>query len=94
MANFRSEEPDVKGVVGKIAQGAVDAGFVYRSDVDAAKGRLRAIDLPAELRPQVSYGVAVVKGAKQPDAARAFVRSLVSGQGQRALREAALGPPP
>jgi len=94
MANFRSEEPDVKGVVGKIAQGAVDAGFVYRSDVDATKGRLRAIDLPAALRPQVSYGVAVVKGAKQPAAARAFVRSLVSGQGRQALREAALGPPP
>jgi len=94
LANVRSEEPDVKGVVGKIAQGAVDGGFVYRSDVDATKGRLRAIDLPAKLRPQVSYGVAVVKGAKRPAEARAFVRSLVSGQGRRALRDAGLGPPP
>ena len=48
-ANFRSEEPDVKGVVGKISQGAVDAGFVYRSDVDAASGKLKAIALPDEL---------------------------------------------
>lgn len=94
LANVRSEEPDVKGVVGKVAQGAVDAGFVYRSDVEAAGGRLRALDLPTELRPEVSYGVAVVGGAEQPVAARAFVRSLVGPRGRRALREAGLGPPP
>ena len=94
LANVRSEEPDVKGVVGKIAQGAVDAGFVYRSDVDAASGRLRAIDLPRGLGPRVSYGVAVVKGNKQPAAARGFVRSLLDGQGRTALRDAGLGPPP
>ncbi|MDQ3720586.1 MAG: molybdate ABC transporter substrate-binding protein [Actinomycetota bacterium] len=93
-ANVGSEEPDVKGVVGKIAQGAVDAGFVYRSDVEASGRRLRAVDLPTELRPKVSYGVAVVRGAEQLAAARAFVRSLLSGRGRRALRDAGLGPPP
>ena len=36
--NVRSKEPDVKGIVGKLTQGAVDAGFVYRSDVDATNG--------------------------------------------------------
>jgi molybdate transport system substrate-binding protein len=94
LANVRSEEPDVKGVVGKVAQGAADAGFVYRSDVDAAGGRLKAISLPKRLDPEVAYGVAVVKGAKQPEAARGLVRSLLRGQGARALRDAAIGPPP
>ncbi len=94
LANVRSEEPDVKGVVGKVSQGAADAGFVYRSDVDAAGGRLKAITLPGRLDPEVAYGVAVVKGAKQPEAARAFVRSLLEGQGAQALRDAAIGPPP
>ena len=94
LANVRSEEPDVKGVVGKVSQGAADAGFVYRSDVDATNGRLKAITLPKELDPQVAYGGAVVKGAKQPEAARAFVQSLLKGQGAPALRNASIGPPP
>jgi molybdate transport system substrate-binding protein len=94
LANVRSEEPDVKGVVGKLSQGAADAGFVYRSDVDAAGGKLEAITLPKKLAPRVAYGVAVVKGAKQPEAARAFVQSLLKGQGAQALRDAQIGPPP
>ncbi len=93
-ANFRSEEPDVKGVVGKVSQGAVDAGFVYRSDVDAASGTLKAITLPDDLKPTVAYGVAVVRGAKQPAAAKAFIQSLLNGQGKTALTEAGLGPSP
>ena len=94
LANVRSEEPDVTGVVGKVSQGAADAGFVYRSDADAASGRLRAISLPARLDPRVAYGAAVVKGARRRKAARTFIRSLLDGQGERALRRAGVGPPP
>jgi molybdate transport system substrate-binding protein len=94
MANVRSNEPDVGGVVGKVAQGAVDAGFVYVTDVKAAGGELRAIDLPGKLEPQVSYGVAVVKGAKHPEQAKAFVDGLVSGDGRKRLDAAGFLPPP
>jgi molybdate transport system substrate-binding protein len=94
LANVRSQEPDVKGVVGKIMQGAVDAGFVYRSDVRAADGRLQAIALPARLRPKVAYSVAVVSGAKQPVLAQRFIDGLVGGRGQQALRAAGFLPPP
>jgi molybdate transport system substrate-binding protein len=94
LGNVRSEEPDVKGVVGKLTQGAVDAGFVYRSDVRAADDELKAIALPAALKPKVAYGVAVVKGAKHPAQARAFVRGLLDGAGARALQAAGFLPPP
>jgi molybdate transport system substrate-binding protein len=94
LANVRSEEPDVKGVVGKLTQGAVDAGFVYRSDVKAAGNELKAIALPARLQPKVAYGAAVVKGAKQPVLARHYIAGLVSGDGQDALRSAGFLPPP
>jgi molybdate transport system substrate-binding protein len=94
LANVRSNEPDVGGVIGKVAQGAVDAGFVYVTDVEAASGELRAIDLPAELRPQVAYGVAVVKGAKHPSEATAFVDGLISGDGRKRLDAAGFLPPP
>ena len=91
---MRSNEPDVGGVVGKIAQGAVDAGFVYVTDVDATGGELKAIDLPADLQPQVAYGVAVVKGAKHPEQARQFVDGLLRGAGREALDQAGFLPPP
>jgi molybdate transport system substrate-binding protein len=94
LANVRSNEPDVGGVVGKVSQGAVDAGFVYVTDVKAADGKLKAIDLPAALQPKVSYGVAVVKGTRHPTQARAFVDGLLHGDGRKQLDRAGFLPPP
>ena len=94
LANVRSEEPDVNGIVGKLTQGAADAGFVYRTDVRAAGDALRAIELPAGLEPGVRYGVAVVKGGDNPGQARAFVEALVTGEGARELERAGFGPAP
>jgi molybdate transport system substrate-binding protein len=90
----RSSEPDVAGVIGKVTEGAVDAGFVYITDVKATQARTRAIELPRSLRPDVVYEAAVVKGTKHADAARAFVRNLVAGKGAAALRRAGFAPPP
>jgi len=94
LAHVRSDEPDVAGVVGKLSQGAVDAGFVYRSDVVASGGKLRAIALPPQLQPTVVYAVAVVKGTKKESAARKFVAALVGPRGQAALRGAGFGATP
>jgi molybdate transport system substrate-binding protein len=93
LANVRSNEPDVKGIVGKLTQGAADAGFVYASDVKATNGDLRAIELPAELEPTATYGAGVVKAAKQPDAAEAFVDDLLAGGCHKALLGAGFGEP-
>jgi molybdate transport system substrate-binding protein len=94
LGNVRSNEPDVAGVIGKVTQGAVDAGFVYITDVDATDGKLKAIELPSSLQPQVAYGVAVVKGAKHPQQAKAFIDGLLHGAGQKALHAAGFEPPP
>lgn len=94
VANIRSNEPDVAGVVGKLTQGAVDAGFVYVTDVRAAGSRLRAIELPAALRPKVAYGAAVVRGTKHRQAAERFVSGLLTGKGRAALARAGFEPPP
>jgi molybdate transport system substrate-binding protein len=94
LANVRTEEPDVAGITGKLTQGAVDAGFLYASDVRATDDKLKAIQLPDELQPIVAYGVAVVKGAKHPEEARKFIAGLVDGDGARALDNAGFLPPP
>lgn len=94
LANVRSQEPDVNGVVGKLAQGAADAGFVYATDVKAAGGRLRSIRLPSRLRPRVRYGIAIVRASAHAAAARRFVTGLLSRRGLAIMRRAGFLPPP
>lgn len=91
LANVRSEEPDVTGIVGKLTQNAVDAGFVYHTDVQAAPSKLTEIKLPPTVVPVVVYGVAIVKGARQPLAAKAFVYDLIAGAGRDALEAEGFG---
>jgi molybdate transport system substrate-binding protein len=88
LANVKSEEPDVAGIVGKLTQGAVDAGFVYTTDVQAAADSITEIELPDSLQPTVKYSAAIVKGTEHPDEAQRFLDGLVSGAGQDALRKA------
>ena len=91
LANVRSEEPDVKGVVGKLTQGAADAGFVYVTDITDG---ITGVELPAELQPTVAYGVGVVEGSKQPELAQQYLDGLTEGPCADALREEGFGPPP
>jgi molybdate transport system substrate-binding protein len=94
LADVVDREPDVTGIVGKLSEGAVDAGLLYATDVAAAGGRLRAIALPASLQPQVGYAVAVVKGGRHAALARAFIAGLLHGAGRRELlRSGFLAPP-
>jgi molybdate transport system substrate-binding protein len=88
LANVRSQEPDVGGVTAKLTQGAVDAGFVYVSDVVATDGRLKAIALPRGLQPDIEYAAAVVEGAQHAEQARRFVDGLLRGRGAAALQAA------
>jgi molybdate transport system substrate-binding protein len=80
-----SQEPDVRGILGKVALGQADAGFVYRTDVRAASRRVVAIPIPARAQPNVRYEVAVVKTSRKKAAARAWVRSLLSAPRARRL---------
>jgi molybdate transport system substrate-binding protein len=93
-ANVKTEEPDVAGITGKLTQGAVDAGFLYVSDVRGTDGRLEAIELSKDLQPDVAYGAVVVKGTKHPKEAKAFIDGLLTGQGAQALKDGGFEPPP
>jgi molybdate transport system substrate-binding protein len=94
LANVRSREPDVAGVIAKVSEKAVDAGFVYVTDVKATSGKATAISLPNGLKPQAAYGIAVVKGTSNPAQAQAFIAGLLSGTGQQDLLKAGFLSPP
>jgi molybdate transport system substrate-binding protein len=94
LSNVVSNEPDVKGIVGKLSQGAGDAGFVYVTDVNATGGNLKAIDLPEELEPQVTYGAGVPTEAREPELGQKFIDGLTLGPCASALEDAGFGPSP
>lgn len=91
LANVRSEEPDVRGVVGKLTQGAADAGFVYLTDIT---GDLTGVELPPDLQSTVAYGAAVVKGTEEQALAQRYLDGLTDGACADALRKDGFGPPP
>lgn len=93
-ANIKSAEPDVKGVVGKVIGGAVDAGFVYATDVKAAGDKLIAVELPEELGPATEYGIAAVRGSGSEDSARKFIEGLLAPAGQAILLDHGFGVAP
>ena len=88
-----SQEPDVKGIVGKLAIGEADAGFVYATDVRAADGRLRAFSIPRRGQPTVVYEAAVVSRTGREHAAWAALADFLSARGRRELVRAGFGVP-
>jgi molybdate transport system substrate-binding protein len=88
-----SLEPDVKGIVGKVALGEADAGFVYATDVRPVAAKVRAIRFPRRAQPTVAYEAAIAAQPRDLEAAHAFLISLLGAEGRRALRSAGFGLP-
>lgn len=87
-----SQEPDVKGIVGKLALGQADAGFVYQTDVTPVAGRVVAIRLPTRAQPSVRYEIAVVAKSPNRAVARAWVKMITTdARARRLLTRAGFG---
>ncbi len=88
-----SLEPDVKGIVAKVALGEADAGFVYATDVRPVAGKVRVISFPRRAQPTVVYEAAIAAKPRDLAAAQAFLIALLGGDGRKALRAAGFGLP-
>jgi molybdate transport system substrate-binding protein len=88
-----SQEPDVKGIVGKVALGEADAGFVYATDVRPVASKVTPIRIPRRAQPDVVYEAAVAAHPRDLDAAQSFLIALLGPDGRRALRAAGFGLP-
>jgi molybdate transport system substrate-binding protein len=86
LRNVVSEEENVKSVVSKVQLAEADAGMVYRSDVTPSVSRyLRVIEIPDSANVLASYPIALIKGGREPSAAKAFVDLVLSPEGQQIL---------
>ena len=54
------------------------AGIVYKTDAAISKKVRVAYEVPASDSPAISYPMAVVKEAKEPEAAKRFVKNIES----------------
>lgn len=90
LSNLASRESSASGILGKLTQGAVDAGFLYATDLGGAP-ELGVMHIPDRVQPRIAYGATVPEGANRPREARRFIAGLLDGAGRRALRAAGFG---
>lgn len=78
-------EPDVRSLLAKIADGELDTGLVYVTDIDARADAVDEIALPLEIDAVTEYPIAMLLDAPNPAAAAAFVEFVVSDEGRQIL---------
>jgi molybdate transport system substrate-binding protein len=93
MRNVVDQEPDVKGIVAKVALGEADAGFVYRTDARPVAKRVGLVALPPWAQPPIRYELGILRSSSHRAAAAAFVRRVTSLRGRRLLVRAGFGLP-
>jgi molybdate transport system substrate-binding protein len=93
MQNVVSQETDVKGIVGKVALGEADAGFVYVTDARPVASKVTKVLIPAWAQPSIRYQLAVVSSTPRRVEARSFIRKVRSKRGRLLLKRVGFGLP-
>jgi molybdate transport system substrate-binding protein len=88
-----THEPDVRALLTKVELGELDAAVTYVTDLTTAAGRAEGVDIPLDQNVSTGYPIAVLAGAPDPDAARAFVELVLSTDGQAILARHGFGSP-
>lgn len=94
LANLKSNEANVRAVLTKVQLGEADAGIVYTTDAAIAANDVKLIEVPAQYNIIAQYPIATLKGSKNPSVAQAFVKFLLSSDGQAILAKFGFGKPP
>ena len=85
LRNLQSNEANVRAVLVKVQLGEADAGVVYQTDIAAAGGDVKAVEIPRQYNVVARYLVAAIPQSKNPAGAHAFIDYLMSDAGQAIL---------
>ena len=77
----------------KVARGEVDIAFHQMTEMYPVQGVTVVGPLPKELNKVTVYAASVMKGAKNPEAARALIDYLVSPEGRKAFLDKGFSAP-
>ncbi|MFF4507757.1 molybdate ABC transporter substrate-binding protein [Streptomyces sp. NPDC001401] len=83
-----SYEEDVKSALNKVVLKEADAAVVYKTDVKAAGSKVQGVEFPESTSAINAYPITLLKNAKNPEAAKAFIALVQSAEGQKVLSEA------
>ena len=89
-----AQETDVREVLSQVVLGEADAGFVYATDARTVRGKVGVLGLPKSAQPRVLYAAAAVKSSKHVQAAKVWVRRLLTKRARKKLRAAGFLPIP
>jgi molybdate transport system substrate-binding protein len=92
-AKPKSQEVDVKSVLGKVELGEADAGMVYDSDAKASAAKTNPVQIPKTEKYINDYPIVAVKGSKNAALAKDWNKLVLSQQGQKVLTDAGFGSP-
>ena len=80
-----SYEQDVKAALTKVELKEADAAVVYKTDVRAAGDRVEGVEFPESADAVNDYPIALLKDARNAEAAKAFIALVRSAEGQKVL---------
>ena len=85
---------NVRAVLGAVEAGNADAGLVYRTDALISKKVWIPVEVPLAEGPKITYPAAVLRDAKEPEAAAKFVAFLAGPEAREVFAKYGFLPVP
>lgn len=88
-----TRQPDVKSTLAQVELKEVDAGVVYVTDVRAADAKVTGVAISPDVNASTTYPISVMTHSQNMTLARAWLAYVLSGDGQKVLRQAGFSAP-